>query len=1214
MKRAATPPSNSPPSRDLGYSLPRTGPGAKKEKQRQRDWKHSSRADKPYLELRTASAFSFLEAASAPEDLVDAAAACGISAMALVDTNGVYGAPRFYGAAKKAGLRAIVGAEVVVAQGPLAIPFLDSATRRIENEELRMGRSPDSQSTLRVADAPLTQHPALSTQHSLHSALRTQHSGLRPVPDPPASRIPRFAPRLTLLVESRDGYRNLCKLLTAGALGRPKGDPRYDWELIASHANGLHCITGGDEGPLAHALLTGGEEEARRVLDRLRWIFRDRLHVELQRHRRRDQEHRNQALVAIARSMGLPFVATNGVRQARPSDKDLLDVLSCIRHHTTLDSAGRLLAPNAERHVKSAAEMRDLFADLPEAVDHAVALGSGLEFTLKDLGYQFPDCPLPEGESPISYLRQLTWNEARARFRPLTARAQSQLEKELNMIEKLDLAGYFLIVRDIVQFCKRERILVQGRGSAANSAVCYALSITAVDPVKMELLFERFLSEERGEWPDIDLDLPSGDQREKVIQHVYETYGSRGAAMTANVITYRERSSAREAGKALGFSPEQIDRIAKQVGQWTFGEIREREKLHDDLRAAGLDPDEPRVGHFLRIWMKMLNLPRHLGQHSGGMVMARGRLDEVVPLEPASMPGRVVIQWDKDDCADLGIIKVDLLGLGMLNAIEKMIPMIAEHEKTDVDLAHLPPDDPKVYRMLNEADTVGLFQVESRAQMSSLPRHKPKCFYDIVVQVAIIRPGPIVGGMVNPFFDRRQGKKPVEYPHPCLEPILARTLGVPLFQEQLLRIAMVAAGFTGGEAEELRRAMGFKRSVERMEQIETRLREGMSRNGIEGSAQDQIVKSITSFALYGFPESHAASFALIAYASAYLKAHHPAVFFACLLNAWPMGFYHPATLIKDAQRHGVKVFPVDVQRSGWECRWEDGGVRLGIRYVKGVREATGRRIEAERARGPFSDIDDLTLRCRLRGDQVTKLAEAGALASFGMKRRESLWQAARVARPAGPLLARVAALAGEDSQCRTQNAVASPGGEHIERRVHNAERKNEEIDAAQTAQPDLLHSSVLHSAFDLQCVQDSPLPEMSPFEETLTDYQTMELTTGPHIVEHIREELRSHNVRTAVELERLPHGSRVVTAGAVIVRQRPGTAKGFVFLTLEDETGMSQAIVSPDLYRESRTMIVTSPGLVVEGILQNRDCPPSVRTEKIWPLGMAAEVRSHDFH
>src|SRR5947207_6271466 len=479
-----------------------------------------------------------------------------------------------------------------------------------------------------------------------------------------------------------------------------------------------------------------------------------------------------------------------------------------------------------------------------------------------------------------------------ARFRPMTARAQAQIEKELNMIQKLELAGYFLIVWDIVRFCNREKILVQGRGSAANSAVCYALGITAVDPVKMALLFERFLSEERGEWPDIDLDLPSGDQRERVIQHVYKSYGVHGAAMTANVITYRDRSAAREVAKSLGFSLEQTDKLSKCVASYHFGEIREAmNAMGEQLAAIGFDPDDLRVQHFMRLQMQIQNLPRHLGQHSGGMVMARGRLDEVVPLEPASMPGRVVIQWDKDDCADLGIIKVDLLGLGMLQAIEEMIPLIRTHEGQDVDFAHLPQDDKRVYKMLNEADTIGMFQVESRAQMASLPRHAPKCFYDIVVQVAIIRPGPIVGGMIRPFFDRRQGRAPVEYPHPCLEPILKRTLGVPLFQEQLLRIAMVAANFTGGEAEELRRAMGFKRSMERMIDIEKRLREGMTKNGISPKAQEEIILSITSFALYGFPESHAASFALIAYASAFLKCHYLAAFTAALLNNQPMGFY-----------------------------------------------------------------------------------------------------------------------------------------------------------------------------------------------------------------------------------------------------------------------------------------------------------------------------------
>ena len=674
---------------------------------------------------------------------------------------------------------------------------------------------------------------------------------------------------------------------------------------------------------MTRALVSGGLEAAGKELDRLVALFPGRVHVELQRHLLRGEEHANRALLDLARARRLPVLATNGVRYARRRDKDLFDALTCIRHHTHLDAAGTKLQAGRERHLKSAADMQALFADLPGVLEESAALASRLSFTLADLGYRFPEYPLPPGETPSSYLRRVTWEGARGRFRPLTTKAQAQLTKELNLIEKLDLAGYFLIVWDIVNFCRKENILVQGRGSAANSAVCYALSLTAVDPVRMELLFERFLSEERGEWPDIDLDLPSGDQREKVIQHVYKTYGAHGAAMTANVITYRDRSAAREMAKAVGFAPDQIDTLAKHLGRYSFGEYRDGSRdLSAEMAAAGFDPGEARVKHFGSLFMRVQNLPRHLGQHSGGMVVAMGKLSEVVPLEPAAMEGRVVIQWDKDDCADLGIVKVDLLGLGMLGAIEKTIPMIAAHEGEKVDLAHLPHDDPAVYAMLQKADTIGLFQVESRAQMASLPRHMPMKFYDIVVQVAIIRPGPIVGGMVHPFFDRRQGKAPVVYPHPCLEPILKRTLGVPLFQEQLLKIAMVAAGFTGGEAEELRRAMGFKRSEERMGAIEERLRSGMEKNGITGPAQDQIVKSITSFALYGFPESHAASFALIAYASAWLKAHHPAAFTACLLNAWPMGFYHPATIVKDIQRKGVTVLPIDVNSSGWECNLE----------------------------------------------------------------------------------------------------------------------------------------------------------------------------------------------------------------------------------------------------------------------------------------------------
>src|SRR5215210_1796380 len=876
-------------------------------------------APPPYAELRAASAFSFLDGASLPEDLVERAAALELPAVALVDASGVYGAPRFYQAAKQAGIKAIVGAEV-----------------------------------------------ALEDEPSLHQK-RARFGPLGLVPDPKApglqTRTVDAQARLTLLVASRAGYRNLCRLLTAAARGRSKGEARVSWDLLAEHSAGLHCLSGGEEGPLARELAEGGVDPARRLLERLAGLFKGRLHVELQRHRLREEEHRNQALVDLARRLRLPLLATNGARYAKPEDKPLHDVLTAIRHHTTLDAAGRLLAAHRERHLKSPAEMARLFSDLPDALAASAELAGALDFTLADLGYRFPEYPLPPGETPASYLRHLTWNAARARFRPLTAKAQAQIQKELDLIEKLDLAGYFLIVWDIVQFCEREGILAQGRGSAANSAVCYALSITAVDPVKMELLFERFLSEERGEWPDIDLDLPSGDQRERVIQYVYQRYGPHGAAMTATVITYRDRSATREVAKVFGYSEEQIDSLARQLGNWTYDLSRgDSRSFGNDLAASGFDPEEGRVRHFAELWTRIHNLPRHIGQHTGGMVIAAGRLDEVVPLEPASMAGRVVIQWDKDDCADLGIIKVDLLGLGMLAAIEEMIPLIKTNEGKEVDLAHLPQDDPLVYKMLNEADTIGMFQVESRAQMASLPRNAPKCFYDIVVQVAIIRPGPIVGGMIRPFFDRRQGKLPVEYAHPCLEPILKRTLGVPLFQEQLLRIAMVAANFTGGEAEELRRAMGFKRSMERMREIEKKLRDGMTQNGISHAAQEQIVKSITSFALYGFPESHAASFALIAYASAYLKAHHAAAFYIALLNAWPMGFYHPATLIKDAERHGVPVLPVDVNHSGWKCRWENGAVRLGLRFVKGLRAESGLRVQDAQ---PFASVDELARRARL---------------------------------------------------------------------------------------------------------------------------------------------------------------------------------------------------------------------------------------------------------
>lgn len=961
--------------------------------------------------------------------------------------------------------------------------------------------------------------------------------------------------RLPVLVESRIGYQNLCRLITSTKLSAEKGSGVTSIEEMADAVSGTICLTGGRDGALVR-LLQRDREEARVWLARLQHQWgADRVYVEVQRHFARDQEALNQGLIELARTQKAPLLATNGVRHAAESGRVLHDVLTCIHHKTTLDRAGRLLNRNAERHLKAPATMRRIFADLPEAIDNTVLLAERLDFTLRDLGYRFPDYPVPPGETMDGYLSRVAHAGARRRYRPYHAKARRQIEYELQLIEKLGLAGYFLIVWDIVQFCREQNILVQGRGSAANSAVCYSLGITAVDPVGMELLFERFLSEERGEWPDIDLDLPSGDRRERVIQHVYERYGRRGAAMTANVITYRGRSAAREVGKIFGFSPEVLDRLSKLLVTWGETGLHDENLLRQRIREAGLRTESRRIRRFAQVWREIQSLPRHLGQHTGGMIICQGRLDSVVPLERARMPDRTVVQWDKDDCADLGIIKVDLLGLGMMAAIHEALELVRDSGR-EIDLAHLPQDDPKVYAMLRAADTVGVFQVESRAQMATLPRLKPCCFYDLVVEVAIIRPGPIVGEMVHPYLSRRAGLEPVTYPHPSLEPILKRTLGVPLFQEQLLRIAMVAADFTGGEAEELRRALGFKRPDDAMRKIETKLREGLARNGIEGKTHETLIKYITSFALYGFPESHAASFALLAYASAYLKAHFPSAFYTALLNNQPMGFYHPATLVKDAQHHGQRVRCIDVQHSGWRCSVETGGsIRLGLRYVRGLRRETGLRIEAARKSRPYESLKDFQCRVRARRNEIAVLAGIGALNSLGMRRREALWQVERVGRYAGPLL----------------------------------ERLPDEADP-------------------------SPLREMTTVERMVSDYEGTGMTIGPHPMALKRQELGQRGVTPAEQLCDAPNGRRVRVAGAVIVRQRPMTAKGFLFVSLEDETGIANIIVRPRMFDEQRLLLMRSSFLLVEGILQNQEDVLSVRAERIEMLEpFEIEVGSHDF-
>src|SRR5438309_184490 len=983
--------------------------------------------------------------------------------------------------------------------------------------------------------------------------------------------------RVALLCENRGGYKNLCRLLTLGHAKGGKEACSLTPAQLADFRQGLVALSAGTPQQLVVLAAHLGTE---------------RLFAEVRRHLDPRQERENRRRIDAARARGVRVVAGSGVRHAAPGGKPLFDALTCIRLKTALDEAGRRLSRNAERHVPPPPEDAAQFRDLPEAVRLTREIAERCAYTLDDLGYGLPEPPFLHAESLDGELWHRTMDGARRRYggpgSPRWSRASAQLERELALIARLGLAGYFLIVHDIVLFCGREHVLVQGRGSAANSAVCYALGITAVDPVKMNLLFERFLSEERTDstghktWPDIDLDLPSGDQREKVIQHVYQRYGAAGAAMTANVITYRARSASREIGKVLGLPQEELDRLAKLVPQFDF--VTDHDSLQNRAREAGFAIEDRRVNLYLQLCREIAGLPRHLGQHSGGMVIARGRLDEIVPLEPASMPGRVVVQWDKDDCADLGIIKIDLLGLGMMAVLEQAIPLVRAHEGVQLDLAQLPADDPGVYRLLKAADTIGAFQVESRAQMATLPRMHPEHFYDTVVEVAIIRPGPIVGQMVNPYLERRAGRQKPAVPHPSLWPVLERTLGVPLFQEQLMRIAMVAGGFTGGEADELRRAMGSKRSVERMKRIEERLRAGMTANGIAPKAQDEIVQGITSFALYGFPESHAASFALLVYASAYPKVHHPQAFYAAILNCWPMGFYSPATLVKDAQRRGVHVRSIDVARSDWLCTLERDGpeeelqVRLGLRYVRGLREQIAKQLISERSRTPFASIAGLSARIPLRREELATLAEIGALASLPIHpgvapgtRRAALWQAeAALRRPPG-LFSHV-----EPSDDETATAVPA-------------------------------------QAEDARTGTRAVLPEMTIRERTAADLRGTGIAVGPHPVALERHRLRELGVKTAAQLRRLRNGQRVRAGGLCIVRQRPGTAKGFVFLSLEDETGISNLVIDPPTFERNRRPVLCSALLVVEGRLERYDGVTSVKGDRFWSLEDALTLPSRDF-
>src|SRR6266404_5483666 len=1038
----------------------------------------------PYIELHASSAFSFLRGGSFPEQLAEVAAELEMPALALCDRDGVYGAQRFSVAAREHGIRPIIGAELSMEDGSI----------------------------------------------------------------------------LPVLVENRTGYKNLCQLLTQAHLRSEKGKCPVRWDELPEFAEGLVAILGsarlqragfgilpkrtflesrvtdqiepkkssGMQNPFASTLQACAPQNAADRAEFLIHAFgRENVFVEIQRHFIRGEERINRKLIDLAHANRLPLIATNSVKYAKPYGRKVLDVFTCIREHTHLDAAGKLLSQNAERHLKSDRQMRELFHDLPEAIENTSRLAERLTFSLENLGYKFPEYPVPAGHTMDSFLRTIVWFGAQQRYAAIRPKVKRQIEEELILITKLGFPGYFLIVWDIVNFCREHDIMVQGRGSAANSAVCYCLGITPVDPVENHLVFERFLNESRKGWPDIDLDLPSGDRREAVIQEIYRRYGKHGAAMTANVISYRGRSAAREIGKALNFAPSIIDRFSHLFASGDFPHTLE---LESQIEQAGLPKDHPRMPAFIRLYHAIYGLPRHLGQHSGGMIICQNKLSSFVPLENASMPGRVVAQWDKDDCEDLGIVKVDLLGLGMMSVMQDALELCRERGRP-LDLAHIPKDDAATFAIMQKADTIGVFQIESRAQMATLPRMKPKCFYDVVIEVAIIRPGPIQGDMVHPYLNRRAGKEPVTYFDERLKPVLERTLGVPLFQEQMLKIAMIMADFSGNEAEELRRALSFHRSEERMERVSVKLRAAMERKNVPPDKIDKIIQAITSFALYGFPESHAISFAILAYGSAYLKVHRAPEFYASLLNNQPMGFYTPATIVKDAQRHGVKIKPVCVQRSDWRCTViDDNTFRLGFWVVNGLRQEHAKELVRQRQDRQFKSVEDFKRRIPLSKEELRTLAELGALNCFSKHRRAAMW---KVEEPLHDDLLGSAPVSGVGfgvSPKRSFQKVCDRGDAIASTRDACAPQKEE-----------------------------SPLLAMTVQERVTADYRTMNLTAGPHPMKLLREKLP--NIWRAGDLAKAKHGSTIQIAGNVICRQRPGTAKGFVFVSLEDETGVSNAIV-----------------------------------------------------
>jgi len=1036
----------------------------------------------PYTELHAHSAYSFLDGACSPEELVEEAVRLDLRAIALTDHDGLYGVVRFAEAAKELGMRTVFGAEL-----------------------------------------------------SLGNAARAES------PDPPG-------PHLLVLARGPEGYRRLSRQLSAAHLaGGQKGKPLYDYDTLTEAAGGhWHILTGCRKGHVRQALSTGGIDAATSALGDLVGRFgRDRVSVELTHHGHPLDDERNAALAALASRFGVGVVATTAAHFAEPSRGRLAMAMGAIRARQSLDSAAGWLAPRGGSHLRSGDEMARLFAQHPDVVTAAADLGEQCAFELALIAPQLPPFDVPDGHTEGSWLRELVMVGAAARYGPRSAapEAYAQIERELDVIAALKFPGYFLVVHDITQFCRRNNILCQGRGSAANSAVCYALGVTAVDPIANELLFERFLSPARDGPPDIDIDIES-DLREEAIQYVYDRYGRDYAAQVANVITYRGRSAVRDMARALGFSQGQQDAWSKQISRWNG--------LADSPDVEGI-PES-----VIDLAMQISNLPRHMGIHSGGMVICDRPIADVCPVEWARMANRSVLQWDKDDCAAIGLVKFDLLGLGMLSALHYAIDLVAEYKGIEVDLARLDLSEPEVYEMLQRADSVGVFQVESRAQMATLPRLKPRVFYDLVVEVALIRPGPIQGGSVHPYIKRRNGLEPVSYDHPSMEPALRKTLGVPLFQEQLMQLAVDCAGFSAAEADQLRRAMGSKRSTEKMRRLRDRFYTGMrERHGIAGEIADRVYEKLEAFANFGFPESHALSFASLVYYSSWFKLHHPAAFCAALLRAQPMGFYSPQSLVADARRHGVTVRGPDVNASLAHATLEDEGsaVRLGLGAVRHIGDDLALRIVEEReAGGRYASLLDLTGRVQLSVPQTEALATAGALGCFSITRREALWSAG----------------------------------------------------AAATQRPDRLPGVGSSSHIPA-------LPGMTEVELAAADVWATGISPDSYPTQFLREDLDAIGVTPAEELLSVPDGSRVLIAGAVTHRQRPATAQGVTFMNIEDETGMVNVLCTPGLWARHRKLAQTASALLIGGQVQNATGAVTVMAERMSRITMKVNSRSRDF-